>query len=135
MAFMAKTCNYDAMGGERLSARLFVTLGGVFWIIAALTAWTVYGNVGFASGQALIPFALAAVALLIGWFYENAAAVLLFIGAAATVVWGVTTGWEAGVWGIMAFVLIGPTIVAGLLFMMAASMQKVCALEDAKARG
>jgi hypothetical protein len=128
MDLMARTCNYDLMGGERLSARLFVALGGIFWVIAALSASAIYNNEGFvsAAGAVLLPFALAAVALIIGWFYENVAAVLLFVGAVATVVWGFVAQWEAGVWGLMAIVLIAPTIIAGVLFLMAAQMQGVC---------
>ena len=128
MDLMMKTCNYDAMGGERLAARLFVLLGGIFWIIAAFAGSALYTNLGFAyaAGQALIPFGLAAVALLVGWFYERIAAALLFIGAIAAVAWGVIIGWEAGVWGIMALVLIAPTVIAGLLFLMAARTQRNC---------
>jgi hypothetical protein len=133
MALMARTCNYDAMGAERLGARLFVFLGGLFWVIAALSAPLLYTGqgVGTAVLDALLPFGLAAVALLVGWFYENIAAVLLFLGAAATVVWGIVAGWEPGVWALMALVLIAPQIIAGLLFIMAAQAQRVC--EGAKA--
>ncbi len=134
MAFLARTCNYDAMGGERLAARLFVALGGIFWIIAGIAGATLYTNTAFATaaGEALLPFVLAGLALLIGWFYENLAAVLLFLGVVAEIVWGIVAGWEAGVWGLMAFVLIGPTLLAGLLFLMAAQMQRVCAVDVSK---
>ena len=128
MGLMARTCNYDAMGTERIAARLFVFFGGLFWVIAALSAPLFYTHqgLGVAAMDALLPFGLAAVALLTGWFYENVAAVLLFLGAAATVVWGIVAGWEAGVWGLMALVLIAPQLIAALLFMMAAQAQKAC---------
>lgn len=134
MDLMTRTCNYDLMGGERLSARLFVALGGIFWVIAALSAAAIYSNEGFAMavGAALLPFALAVVALVVGWFYENVAAILLFIGAVAAVVWGFVAQWEAGVWVLMALVLIVPTLIAGLLFLMAAQMQGVCEVQGAK---
>ena len=135
MELMARTCDYDAMGAERSGARLFVFLGGLFWVIAALSAPLFYTQQGAGTAvvDALLPFGLAAVALLVGWFYENVAAVLLFLGAVATVVWGFVAGWEAGVWGVMALVLIAPQVIAGLLFIMAAQTQRACELDEKKA--
>jgi hypothetical protein len=131
----ARTCNYDVMDTERIAARVFVGLGGAIWAILAIGASLVYpagggGTLSYLPG--LLVLALAVVALLVGWFFENLAAILLFLGAAATIVWGVVAGWEAGVWGVMAIFLIGPEIIAGLLFLMAARMQKVCELAGAR---
>jgi hypothetical protein len=124
----AKTCNYDAMGIERLAARLFVGLGGLLWIVLTAGASFAYPSspTTIAYLPSLLVVALAVVAFLVGWFYESAAAVLLFAGAVATVVWGVLAGWEAGVWGVMAIFLIAPEVIAGLLFLMSARMQKAC---------
>lgn len=128
MEILARTCNYDVMDGERLAARLFVAIGGIIWSVLAIGSAMVYGTPGPASLtiQIVLPLVLAVLALAIGWFYENLAAALLFAGAVATIIWGFVMGWEAGVWGVMALTLIAPTIVAGLLFLMAARMQVVC---------
>ena len=128
MELLARTCNIDVGDSERIAARLFVGLGGLLWAILAIGATATYSaSAGtIALVPALLVAALAIVAFLIGWFFENLAAVVLFAGAVATVVWGFVVGWEAGVWGLMAVFLIGPEIIAGLLFLMAAQMQKAC---------
>jgi len=84
-------------------------------------------------GTALIPIAIAAVALILGWFYEVLTAALLLGGAAGVVVWGFIAGWEAGVWGVMLVVLAAPMLVAGVLYLLAARMQNTCSLEEAGA--
>jgi hypothetical protein len=126
----ARTCNYDVMDTERIAARTFVGLGGLLWAVLAIGAGLVYptGTGTLAYLPAVLVLVLAVIALLVGWFFENLAAVLLFVGAVATVVWGILAGWEVGVWGLMALFLIGPEIIGGLLFLMAAQMQKVCEL-------
>lgn len=134
MDIFAKTCNYDVMDGERIAARLFVGLGGLLWVVLAIGSAVVYPS-GVAIMDQLGPLlvlALAVLALLVGWFYENLGAALLFAGAIATVVWGVLAGWEAGVWGLMSFFLIGPEVLAGVLFLGSARMQKAC--EEAMGR-
>lgn len=131
MEILAKTCNTNVMDGERVAARLFVAMGGIVWSVLAIGSAMVYGTPGPASLtiQIVLPLALAVLALAIGWFYENLAAMLLFAGAVATIAWGVVMGWEAGVWGIMAIFLIAPEIIAGVLFLAAARMQVLCAMK------
>jgi hypothetical protein len=106
---------------ERLFARGFVIAGGVFWIIAAFAGPYAFGGVTAkqALAVAMWPFLAAAVTLLIGWYYERIAAVLLFAGAAAAIAWGVMFGWEGGVWMIMFAVLVAPMVIAGVLFLLA----------------
>lgn len=134
MEILARTCNYDVMDGERLAARLFVGLGGLLWVVLVAGAAIVYpsGNAMTSMVPALLVLVLAVLALAVGWFFENLAAVMLFVGAVATVAWGVMAGWELGVWGVMAIGLIAPEIIAGLLFLAAARMQKVCELSGGK---
>ena len=131
MEILAKTCNYDVMDGQRIAARLFVALGGIVWSVLAIGSAMVYGtsNPAALTIQIVLPLALAVLAFVIGWFFENLAAILLFAGAVVTVIWGVVMGWEAGVWGIMAIFLIAPEIIAGMLFLMAARMQVVCEMK------
>jgi len=132
MELMAKTCNYDRMNVQRLVARAFVVAGGVFWVAAAFGASFSYQGMSVVDsvGTALIPLAIAVFALLLGWFFEVLDAALLFLGAAAVVAWGLIAGWEAGVWGIMLVFLVVPMIVSGVLFLLAARMQKTCSLEE-----
>lgn len=133
MNLFARTCNYDVMDAERIAARTFVGLGGVIWAVLAIGAALLLpsGSGAPAYLPAVAVLLVAAIALWIGWFFENLAAILLFLAAVATVVWGILTGWEAGVWGIMAIFLIGPEIVGGLLFLMSGQMQKACELKMA----
>jgi len=131
---LARSCNYDVMNNERIAARVFVGLGGLIWVVLTLGAAVVYpsGVAWMDQYGPIFVLVLAVVALLVGWFYENLAAALLFAGAIATVAWGIMAGWEPGVWGLMALFLIAPEIISGVLFLAAASMQKVCELESAK---
>lgn len=128
MEILAKTCNTDVMDGERMAARLFVGIGGVVWCVLAIGSALNFGvpNAAVLTIQIALPLVLSIVALAVGWFYENLAAVLLVVGAVATVIWGVVASWEPGVWGVMALFLIAPELIAALLFMMAARMQEVC---------
>lgn len=134
MNILARSCNYDVMNNERIAARVFVGLGGLIWVVLTLGAAVVYptGVAWMDQYGPIFVLVLAVVALLVGWFYENLAAVLLFAGAIATIAWGVVAGWEPGVWGLMGLFLIAPEIISGVLFLAAASMQKVCELESAK---
>jgi hypothetical protein len=127
----AKSCNYEVMNTERIAARLFVGLGGLIWVVLVTGSAAIYpsGNAMMDQYGPLLVLALAVVALALGWFYENLAAVLLFAGAVATVVWGFMAHWEPGVWGIMALFLLAPEIIAGVLFLMSARMQKLCDME------
>jgi hypothetical protein len=131
---LARTCNYEVMNTERIAARVFVVMGGLIWVVLVAGSAVVYP-----SGVALMDqygpilvLVLAVAALLVGWFYENLASALLLAGAIATVVWGIVAGWEPGVWGLMALFLIAPEIISGVLFLAAASMQRVCEMESAK---
>lgn len=133
MELMARVCKSERMNFERLAARLFVAAGGIFWVAAVLGMDLGYRDKGAfdAAGTALIPLAIAVVALAIGWFYENLAGILLLAGAAGAVVWGVVAGWgESGIWWLMAGVLIAPTAISGLLFFAAGRMQRICELQE-----
>jgi hypothetical protein len=132
MELLAKTCKAERMNIERLAARIFVAAGGVLWAAAAFGASFTYQgeSVTDSVASAFIPLGIAVVAFLIGWFYENLAAVLLLAGAVVVVAWGVISGWEPGVWMIMIAVLVAPMVIAALLYMNAARMQKICTLEE-----
>ncbi len=132
MELLAKVCKTEEMNFERLFARLFVAAGGLFWVAGVLGMDLGYRdkNVFEAAGNAAIPLVITVLALAIGWFYENLAGVLLLAGSVGVVVWGVVAGWEAGVWFIMMAVLAGPMLIAGVLFLLAARMQRICELKE-----
>ncbi len=106
---------------ERMFARGFVVAGGVFWMIAAFAGPFVFGETTAREAfvTAMWPLIATIVTLLIGWYYERIASLLLFAGAAAVFAWGVMFGWEAGVWMIMGTVMIAPMVIAGVLFLLA----------------
>ncbi len=132
MELLARTCKVDRMNVQRLFARVFVAFGGVLWVAGVLGANIRYQDMGLSesAANALLPFGLAVAALIIGWFYETLASFLLFGGAVGVVAWGIISSWEAGVWGTMGFVLIAPMVFAGLLFLLASRMQRICTLEE-----
>jgi len=133
MQLLVKTCKQERMNFERLIARLFVAAGGIFWAAALFGADFGYRDqdVFNSASSALLPLAIAVFALILGWFYENLTGVLLLIAAAGVVVWGLMAGWEeTGVWWLMSGVLTAPTAVAGLLFLSAGRMQRICELEE-----
>ena len=112
---------------ERMFARGFVIGGGVFWMIAAFAGPFVFGETSARQAfvTAMWPLLATIVTLLIGWYYERIASLLLFAGSAAVFAWGVMYGWEAGVWMIMGTVLIAPMVVAGVLFLLASHSESV----------
>ena len=114
---------------ERGVARAFVILGGVFWGIAAFAGFYSFRETGVEAAflAAAVPLLAALVTLIIGWYWERAASVLLTAASIAVVYWGVTAGFEAGVWILMTIALIGPMMTAAVLFWMA--RQELKALE------
>jgi len=130
MELLAKTCNTERMNAQRIFARGFVLVGGLFWVFMAWGAAWAYEGAPFsqALGGALIYAAAIAVLFVIGMFYENLAALLLLVGAVGVIGFGVISGWEVGVWATVFFFFILPMLVAAALYYMAARMQKVCSL-------
>lgn len=108
---------------ERMLARGFTILGGVFWIVAAFAGPYIYGGSSIlgAFGFAAIPLVFTTSVLAIGWFYERAVSLVLAVAAGGTVAWGLITGWESSLWAIMFVFFVAPTVVAALLFFLAGS--------------
>lgn len=131
---MKRVCRPEAMSIYRLFARLFVIGGGAFWVTAVFGAEWGYRGVSplVSARNALVPLGLTLAVLAVGRIYEYLASGVLLTAAAGVVAWGVVAGWEAGVWGLMTFTLLGPILTAALLFFLAARMQNVCALEPAR---
>lgn len=132
MQLLSRTCNYGTMNVQRIVARAFVVLGGLVWIVGALFA--PYGNRTvspmISARNSLLMLALTAGVFAVAYFYERLAALLLLLGAAGVVVYGLATGWEMGEWWYLGIVLILPLLVSGLLFALAARMENVCRLSE-----
>ena len=111
---------------ERGVARAFVLLGGVFWSIATFASMYSFGDSGTSEAMlgASIPLAACLATLVLGWYYERVTSVLLVVAALAVVAWGVIYQFEAGVWGIMVFALIGPMLTASVLLWLARTDQE-----------
>jgi hypothetical protein len=124
-------CNEDTMTLERISARTFVIIGGLFWVVAAFAAGRglVSGSSIMSFDTALMPLVLTVAILAIGWFFEYAATGILVVGSIGVAAWGMSVGWEAGVWMLMISTLIAPMLISATLFFLAARMQGVCSLE------
>ena len=122
---------------DRVFARLFVVMGGVFWVLAFFAAKTPqsYSNlsnytlpeISAASQAALIPLGIVIVVFVLGMFYERLTGIVLVLAAAIMIVWGIVEHWSADgiVLWITAFsVLVLPTLVASALFELAARRQE-----------
>lgn len=106
---------------ERGIARGFVVLGGLFWGITAFAGLYSFRQTGAQEAflVASLPLLASLVTLIIGWYWERIAAVMLVGATAGVIYWGVVAAFEAGVWAIVAIALIGPMLTAAALFWMA----------------
>ena len=111
---------------ERIFARGFTVLGGIFWIGAAFAGPYVYGgqSVFGAFGTAIYPLVYTVAVLTIGWFYERLAALILALGAVGTIAWGlINNTWEPFVWGIMLSFFVTPTVISAVLYYLAGNVR------------
>jgi len=131
MDIMKRACKFERMNVERLFARAFVIVGGVFWVTAVFGANFVYEQreIAEAITNTLPPLAAVVFTLVVGWFYERLAALLLFAGSLAAIVYGVVAGWELGVWITIFAFIVAPMLLAAVLFLLASRMQNICELE------
>ncbi len=130
MELLARTCRTDTMNVQRILARVFVVIGGLFWVFMAWGAAWAYQGAPFTEALrgALFYAALLVVVFVVGMYYEYIAAIILAAFAVGIVVWGVVSGWESGVWATMFFVTILPAMIAAVLYSLAARMQRICTL-------
>jgi hypothetical protein len=142
MDLMLRTKDTGHLNIDRVFARLFLGLGGAFWVIAFFAANTVqsYSNLsGYtlpelaqAGTWALIPLAIVVAVFVLGFFFERLNGLVLLLIALAMVGYGVIQHWsaEGAVFWITAFsVLILPTVIASALFELAARRQERQELE------
>ena len=141
MELLSRTCNTDRMNTERLIARAFVIVGGLFWIVMYFGANTkqhyadlVYSaaDIEKAIPSALMPLAVTIVVFVLGLFYERLTAVLLLALAAGIVLYGgVIAQWSGtGLWMTILTFVVAPMVIAALLYWLAGRMQQVCLLEQ-----
>jgi hypothetical protein len=109
------------IAAERGVARAFVLFGGAFWSAAAFAGLYSLSDSGTQAAllAAVIPLIAVAVTLIVGWYFERFTAVMLVVASVAVVAWGVVYQFEAGVWMLMTFALLGPMMTAAVLFWLA----------------
>jgi len=138
MNLLVRTCNTERMNAARIVARVMIALGGMVWAIMFFSAASVqrYSNLTYtladiskAGVSSLLPLALTIGVFVLCMFYEKLAAVVLFVGAGAVVVWGVIAGLEPVMWASVLVALALPMVLSAALLLLAASTQRVCELE------
>lgn len=111
--------DFERRNIERMFARGFTVLGGVFWVLTAFFGGaTLLG----AFTTAAYPLVFTIGVLAVGWFYERVAAVVLGLAAVGTIIWGAIMGWQLFLWGIMLTFFIAPTVIAAVLFYLAGNV-------------
>jgi len=138
MSLLVRTCSTERVNVSRILARVMIAAGGAIWAVMFFSAASVqsYSNLTYnfrevtsAGVNALIPLAVAIAVFVLAMFFERLAAVILFVGAAGVVVYGVIMGWGVLLWASALLALAVPMVVAGALLLLAASTQRVCELE------
>ena len=138
MSLLVRTCSTDRVNVSRLAARILIVLGGLVWAVMFFAKSTParYSNLTYtfkdvttAGIQAIIPLVLTIGVFVLCLYYEKLAAVVLFVVAAAVVVFGLITGWEVLLWVSVLVALVLPMVVSAALLLLAASTQRVCELE------
>jgi hypothetical protein len=135
MDFMLRTKDTGQPNVERILARSFVVLGGLFWTLAFFGANTKASYTYFvytlpeverASMIALIPLALTVAVFVLGMYYERIAGMVLLVMVAAMLVYGVILHLgEVVLWMTAVSVLVAPAAIAAVLFLLAARTQEV----------
>lgn len=130
MELLARTCHTESMNVQRIAARIFVIVGGLFWIAMIWGKEWAYRGSPFtqAAGYAALVAIGIAIVFIIGLFYEYLAALILGVGALAVIIFGIIQGWEAGVWGTVLVFFIAPMLIAAALYALAARMQRICTM-------
>jgi hypothetical protein len=133
MNLLVKTCNYDRMNAQRWFARGFVVLGGVFWVSMIFGAKVGYQGVSVPQGlvAVLVPLLITIAVFVLGMYYETLTAVILFVVAAASLVFaGFSQSLNVGSWAFWVMLMVLPAGIAGVLYLLAAQTQMVCELDE-----
>jgi hypothetical protein len=142
MNLMLRTQDTGQLNIDRVFARLFLALGGAFWIMSFFGAKTIqsYSNLsGYtlpelatATAWSLIPLGIVVAMFALSFYSERLTSVVLLVVALGMIVYGIVQHWSAEgvVFWITAFsVLILPTLIAAALFELAARRQERQELE------
>jgi len=134
MDVMLRAKDTGRVNVERILARSFVLLGGLFWTLAFFGANTraSYTNfvytlpeVGRAATMALIPLAITVSVFVLGMYFERLAGVLLLLISAAMIAYGVVNYLgEVVLWVTAVSVLVAPSAIAAILYLFAARTQE-----------
>ena len=136
MNFMLRTKDTGQPNIFRILARGFVIVGGLFWTVMFFASNTVesYSNldsytlpeVARAAEWALIPLGIAVAVFALGFFYERLAGSVLLVMAVGMLGWGLVMNPTAGpgVWITAVGVLVVPTAISGVLYVLAGGKQE-----------
>jgi hypothetical protein len=140
MNFMLRAKDTGQVNIERILARAFVALGGLFWTLAffgrntkASYSYFVYTlpEVERAAMIALIPLALTVAVFALGMFYERLAGAVLLIIVVAMLAYGVFGHLgEVILWVTAVSVLVAPSAIAAILYLFAARTQEFQELKE-----
>lgn len=121
---MSDEADRERRNTERIFARSFTILGGIFWIVAAFAGTWASGGQSVVTSMlrgGIYPLMFTVGVLTLGWFYERLTALVLALAALGTVAWGIIMQWsDPIVWGVMLSLFVAPTVVAAVLFYLAA---------------
>jgi len=121
---MSAEVDRERKNTERIFARGFTILGGIFWIVAAFAGPWAYGGQNIVSSMlrgGMYPLIFTVGVLTLGWFYERLTALVLGLAAIGTIAWGIIMQWsDPIVWMVMLGLFVTPTVVAAVLFYLAA---------------
>jgi hypothetical protein len=133
MNLMMRTKNTGELNLERVFARVLVTIGGAFWFFGLLGLQ----NMGYTQVYSLpeltravtlgaIPLALTIASLVLGLYFERLTGVLLVLAGLGMLVWGILAHWgEVVLWMTALSVLVAPSGLSGVLYLLAARTQEV----------
>ncbi len=137
MNVMIRAKDTGELNIDRVFARLFVVMGGIFWVAAFATQNTVsksYTGVAFtlpelAKGAttALLPLVLVVAVFVLGMFFERLTGIVLVVVALAMLIWGFAMYFKPDdmiLWITAFSVLVLPTLISAALFELAARRQE-----------
>ena len=143
MDFMLRTTDTGQPNIERILARGFVIVGGLFWTLAFFGSNTKASYANFvytlpeiekATMMALIPLALTVGVFVLGMFYERMTGAVLLAVAGAMIAYGVINYiGEVVLWVTAISVLVAPAAIAAILYLLAARTQEVQVLKKKSA--
>jgi len=135
MDFMLRARDTGQVNLERILARSFAVVGGLFWAMAFFGANTRASYATFvytlpeverASLIALLPLALTVAVFVLGLYYERIAGMVLAAMVVVMLVYGAVQHLDEPVlWTTAISVLVAPAAISAILYLLAARTQEV----------